>query len=74
LRRLLDDRLNFFAKLIDVQMKTVPKAGDRYSKPTTHNRNDIDKILATCGDNYLSSQAIVDSAKHFPLLDSKHDK
>jgi len=43
-----------------VQMKRTPKAGDRYSKPTTHNRNDTDKILATCGDNYLSLQAIAD--------------
>jgi hypothetical protein len=42
----------------DSRALPTPKAGDRYSKPTTHYHTDIDKIPATFCDNLQSLLAI----------------
>lgn len=36
---------------------------DRYSRPTKHNRTDIDKIPATCGGSHRSLPENVDLAR-----------
>jgi hypothetical protein len=43
-------------------------AGDRYSKPTTQNHSDIDKILAIYGDSCQSLPENVDLARLVRLL------
>ena len=40
----------------------ILRVGDRYSKPTKHNRIDIDKILAIYGGSYQSLRENVDLA------------
>ena len=48
----------FNIKSVLIATKFVPhyilRVGDRYSKPTKHNRIDIDKILATYGGSHRS--------------------
>jgi hypothetical protein len=39
---------------------SIPREGDRYSKPTTLYHTDIDRTLATFCDNLQSGRVIVD--------------
>lgn len=39
---------------------SIPREGDRYSKPTTLYHTDIDRTLATFYDNLQSGRVIVD--------------